>query len=258
MERGTTRYEGVPLWDELFHLPVDERLRRLRDPDRRAAFRQAIDNPNRDPAKGTTLPPPHWQTLVVEQAQSAANQALVGQPIAEIAERQGRHPADVFFDIAVADELRTVFHWSNETPAWHDVLRRAQRHPQMIVGVSDGGAHLDRDDGAAWSTHFLRQWWQDEKLWRLEEAIRLMTSVPAAVCGVGERGLLRPGWFADMMIFDPDALDVDGHLDHDRATGAARFRNVPKGYRATIVNGVPVVEHGEVTDERPGHVVRPI
>ena len=257
-ERGTTRYEGVPLWDELFHLSVDERLRRLADPDRREAFRHAIDHPNRDPAKGTTLPPPHWQTLVVQEALSDVNRPFVGLPIADIAARQGRHPADVLFDIAVADELRTVFHWSNETPAWHDVLRRAQRHPQMIVGVSDGGAHLDRDDGAAWSTYFLRQWWQDEKLWRLEEAIRLMTSVPAAVCGVGQRGVLRPGWFADVMIFDPDGLDVDGHLDRDRTTGAARFRNVPKGYRATIVNGVAVVEHGEVTGARPGHVVRPI
>src|ERR1700730_6469425 len=94
-----TRSEGVPLWDELFHLPVDERLRRLADPDRRAAFRQAIDNQNGDTAKGQTLPPPHWKPLVVQEAVSPANQPLVGLPIAEIAGRQGRHPADVLFDI---------------------------------------------------------------------------------------------------------------------------------------------------------------
>jgi N-acyl-D-aspartate/D-glutamate deacylase len=257
LERGTTRYEGVPLWDELFHLPLDERRRRMADPDRRPAYRQAVDNPNRDPSKGSTLPPLNWETLRVEEARSEATQGYAGRSIADIARQQRRHPADTLFDIALADDLRTVFHWSSETPAWYDVLRRAQRHPQMIVGISDGGAHLDRDDGAAWSTYFLRQWWQDEHLWRLEEAVRLMTIVPAGVCGVAGRGLLRPGWFADIAIFDPDALDVDGRLDHDRATGASRFRNVPKGFRATIVNGVPVVEHGEATGERPGHLVRP-
>ena len=78
-------------------------------------------------------------------------------------------------------------------PAWRELLREVQRHPQMIVGVSDGGAHLDFDDGAEWSTHFLATWWRAERVWRLEEAIRRITAIPAAVLGLTDRGLLKPG-----------------------------------------------------------------
>ena len=96
------------------------------------------------------------------------------------------------FDIALADP-DAIFHWTNETPAWRELLREVQQHPQMIVGVSDGGAHLDFDDGAEWSTHFLATWWREEHIWRLEQAIRLITAIPAAVLGLTDRGLLHPG-----------------------------------------------------------------
>lgn len=255
--KGTTRYEGVPLWMELFSMDLEERKRRLADPELRPAFRHAVDNPNRDGSKGSTIPPPHWDVMPVSEVFCDANQRYLGRVVGEIARTEGRHPADVMLDIALADDLRTVFYWSNETPGWHDVLCRAQKHPQMILGVSDGGAHVTRDDAAAWSTFFLKRWVQQEKLWRLEEAIRLMTIVPALVCGIAERGLLSPGWRADMMIFDPDGLEVECGLDTDQVTGVPRFRAVSKGFRATIVNGVPVVENGEVSGERPGQVVRP-
>jgi N-acyl-D-amino-acid deacylase len=128
----------------------------------------------------------------------------------------------------------------------------------MVVGVSDGGAHLDFDDGAEWSTHFLVTWWREEKLWRLEEAIRRITALPAAVVGLTDRGLLQAGRPGDVFIFDPDELDLGiRRVEPDVFTGAARFRSVPKGVRATIVNGSIVVDNGERTGETPGQVVRP-
>jgi N-acyl-D-aspartate/D-glutamate deacylase len=254
---GTTRYEGVPLWAELFTLPVEERIRRMSDPERREAYRQAVDKPNLDGSQGSTLPPPVWEVLTVDEVKHADNQRMVGRSLAEIARSEGRHPADSMFDIALRDNLETVFHWSNETPGWHEVVRDAQHHPNMLVGISDGGAHLERHDGGAWSTLFLMKWWKGEQLWRLEDAIRLMTSVPAAACGITERGTLRPGFAADLMIFDPDKLGVQGGADRDRVTGTHRFRYTPTGFKATIVNGVPVVEDGHVTGELPGHVITP-
>ena len=151
-----------------------------------------------------------------------------------------------------------MFHWSNETPAWRELLRDVQRHPQMVMGVSDGGAHLAWDDGAEWSTYFLTTWWQQEQLWRLEEAIRLMTSVPANVIGLRDRGVLAAGRPADVFLFDPDRLAVGTcELDVDARTGLERFRSVPVGIRATIVNGVIVVDDGKPTGAIPGQVVRP-
>ena len=184
--------------------------------------------------------------------------AQLGRGIGAIASETGRHPADVLFDLALADDLETVFHWSNETPAWRDLLKDVQLHPQMIVGVSDGGAHLDRDDGQEWSTHFLATWWRAERVWRLEEAVRRITAIPAAILGLHDRGLLAVGRAADLFLFDPEAIDVGTcRQELDPVTGAPRFRAVPRGIAATIVNGRVVVEGGERTGLAPGVVVSP-
>lgn len=255
---GTSRYEGVPVWHQLMTASVEEKRRLLADPDERQRLRVAIDNPNMDPAKGSTLPPPFWESLRLSDTRVESDQQWLGRPMAEIAASTGRHPADVLLDLAVADDLEAVFHWSNETPAWRELLKDVQKHPQMIVGVSDGGAHLDRDDGQEWSTHFLATWWRSEQVWRLEEAIRLMTAVPAAILGLTDRGILATGWPADIFIFDPERIDVGTcRRQNDPVLGLPRFRGVPVGIRATIVNGEVIVEDGVRTEARPGQVVRP-
>ncbi|MDQ6695876.1 MAG: amidohydrolase family protein [Actinomycetota bacterium] len=256
--KGTTRYEGVPLWDAMLKLPHDDKRTQLSDAAHRARLRDAIDSPNKDAAVGSTLPPPIWESLRVAKVHAEVNQPFAGRVIGDLAGELGRHPADVMFDIALADDLQTVFHWSNETPAWRELLRDVQRHPQMVVGVSDGGAHLAWDDGAEWSTYFLKTWWQQEGLWRLEEAIRLMTSVPANVIGLRDRGVLAVGRPADVFLFDPMRLGVGTcDLAIDERTGMERFRSVPVGIRATIVNGAVVVDDGKPTGQCPGQVVRP-
>lgn len=258
LESGSSRYDGVPLWREMMALEPAERAAWMRSEDKRAELRAAIDSPNTDPAKGSTLPPPMWQVLRMVETNDAASQKYVGRNMTDIATELGTHPADVLFDLALAGDLKPVFHWSNETPEWRRLLRDVQRHPQMVVGVSDGGAHLDFDDGAEWSTHFLVTWWREERLWRLEEAVRRITALPAAVCGLVDRGLLQAGRAADVFVFDPDALDLGiRRMETDAVTGAPRFRSVPKGVRATIVNGVVVVDNGERTGALPGEVVRP-
>jgi N-acyl-D-aspartate/D-glutamate deacylase len=168
------------------------------------------------------------------------------------------HPADVMFDLALEDP-DAVFHWTNETPVWRELLREVQQHPQMIAGVSDGGAHLDFDDGAEWSTHFLVTWWRQERVWRLEEAIRRITALPAAVLGLTDRGLLQVGRPADVFVFDPERLALGRRRKgQDRVTGTPRFRSSVIGARATIVNGQIIVDDGQPTEARPGQVVRPL
>jgi len=134
-----------------------------------------------------------------------------------------------------------------------------QKHPAMIIGVSDGGAHLDRDDGSDWSTAFLAFWVRDRKLWSLEEGIRQLTQVPASLLGFESRGMLLPGFFADAFIFDPDTIELESKKQvRDFPGGEARYSARPRGIYWTIVNGVPIVENGEVlTANLPGHVVRP-
>jgi N-acyl-D-aspartate/D-glutamate deacylase len=257
LREGSSRYDGVPLWRELLGLDWTQRQERIADDDWRARLRDAIDHPNTDPARGSTLPPPIWAVLAVEETAAPQFTSLVGQSVGDVAASRGVHPADVMFDIALADP-DSVFHWTNETPVWRELLREVQRHPQMLAGVSDGGAHLDFDDGAEWSTHFLATWWRDEGVWRLEDAIRRITAIPAAVLGLTDRGVLQPGHPADVFIFDPERLALGRRRkEHDRVTGTVRFRSSAIGVRATIVNGVVVVDDGVPTGALPGQVVRP-
>jgi N-acyl-D-aspartate/D-glutamate deacylase len=194
----------------------------------------------------------------VSQTFDDSTARFAGRTITDIAAELGKHAADVMFDIALVDDLNTVFHWSNETPAWRELLKDVQRHSQMIVGVSDGGAHLDRDDGQEWPSHFLATWWRTEQVWTLEEAIAQITSVPASILGLHDRGRLEVGLPADIYIFDPEQIGAGTcRQETDAVTGAARFRAVPVGAIATLVNGIAVVENGSATGELPGVVVRP-
>ena len=133
-----------------------------------------------------------------------------------------------------------------------------QRDPHILVGTSDGGAHLDRDDGAEASSYFLRWWVREWGAFSLEEGVRQLTSVPAAACGLTGRGTLEPGGAADIAIFDPSTIGPgEKYVAHDFPNGAARWVSRPVGVHATIVNGVPVVVDGELdTDGRPGQIVR--
>ena len=130
----------------------------------------------------------------------------------------------------------------------------------MIVGTSDGGAHLDRDDGAEAHTWFLQHWVREWGGFTLEEGVRQITAIPAALCGFTDRGLLLVGYAADIMIFDPDTVGPDQKvLAHDFPNGAARWTSKPQGVHATIVNGVPIVIDGELQADAglPGQVLTP-
>ncbi|NNE72992.1 MAG: amidohydrolase family protein [Acidimicrobiales bacterium] len=251
-------YLSVPSWVEMLALPHDERVKALHDPERRAVLRHAVENYNRDPELGTTTPPPMWHTVHVQNVHDGANAALVGRSLADIADERGEAPADVMLDLALSEDLRTGFRWNWETDEWRAAVREAQLDPRMIIGTSDGGAHLARDDAADWSSWFLRNWVLDRAVWSLEDGIRQITQVPAAIIGIGDRGTLQPGRWADIMIFDPDRIDAGRkEFVRDLPGGAGRFKAWPEGVHATIVNGVPAVVDGEPTGRLPGRVTSP-
>ena len=130
----------------------------------------------------------------------------------------------------------------------------------MIIGTSDGGAHLDRDDGAECSSYFLRYWVREWGAWTLEEGIRQLTQWPAALCGFSDRGMVRPGFAADLMVFDPDTIGpAEKEIVHDFPNGEARYVSKPEGMHATIVNGIPIVLDGDLVGDGalPGQVLRP-
>ncbi len=256
---GTTLYEGVPAWDRVVAPTVADRVERLADPAVRAAMRDAVEHPNRDPDRGSTLPPPHWDVLLVGRVEDPGLTGAVGRSIADLATERGVAPADAMLDLALADGLATEFRWVTETPEWMAAVEEAQHDPHMLVGTSDGGAHLSRDDGSDYSTYFLGRWVLDKSQWTLEQGIRQITHVPATVLGLRDRGLVAPGYHADLFVFDRDEIRRPARKEYvrDLPGGIGRFQAYPSGVRATIVNGVPIVVDGKLTDRLPGEVVTP-
>jgi N-acyl-D-aspartate/D-glutamate deacylase len=259
---GTKLYEGALEFNRIFTeaSSVEDRAALLRDPAFRDAIRTSVECPNRDAAKGPTLPPPHWDVVLVNKVSRPENDKFVGRTLTDIAAELGTHPTDVMLDIALSEDLSTEFLWKTETEEWIEGTKVAQADPHMLVGTSDGGAHLDRDDGAEASSYFLRYWVREWEGFTLEEGVRQLTAVPAALCGIIDRGVLLPGYAADIMIFDPDTISPSYKaFVHDFPNGAGRWVSKPDGVHATIVNGVPIVLDGELQTDAglPGKVIRP-
>jgi N-acyl-D-aspartate/D-glutamate deacylase len=253
--RGTSLFDGVFHWRELSDLPVAERLARMRDAAFRANLRDGLDHPNTDSKKGSTLPPPAMSRVFVDR--STVNPGLVGKSIAELAEARRQHAADVMCELSVADGLETQFLWNSESAPWIEANAESQRNLHMIVGTGDGGAHADRDDGAEWSTYYLRSWLLERKLFSLEEGVRRLTHLPAVVCGLRGRGMIARGYHADVMMFDPTRIGLGKkQLVRDMPGGEERWQVLPEGVVRVLVNGEPIVEQGKLTGARPGRVLR--
>ncbi|TMA53634.1 MAG: amidohydrolase [Deltaproteobacteria bacterium] len=253
--RGTSLFDGVFHWRDLGALPPAERVARLRDASVRVQLRSGLDHPNTDGSRGSTLPPPSMSAVFVDR--SVADPGAVGKSLATLARERGVHPSDVMCELAAADDLETQFVWNSESPAGAEANAEAQRNPHMIVGTGDGGAHADRDDGAEWSTYYLRTWLLERKLLSLEEGVRRITHLPAMVTGLKGRGLIARGFHADLMLFDPVRIALGKkQLVRDMPGGEERWQVLPEGIVRVIVNGETIVEDGALTGARPGRVLR--
>lgn len=254
-KRGTSLYDGVFHWRDLSAMPFDARLAAMRDPGFREKLRFGLDHPNTDGGRGSTLPPPPLTNVFVDRSQ--ADPAAVGKTLAELARERGVHAADVVCEIAAADRLETQFLWNSENPAWAAANAASQQSAHMIIGTGDGGAHADRDDGAEWSTYYLRSWLLDRKLFSLEEGVRRITHLPATIAGMRGRGLLARGYHADLVLLDAARLRLGKkRLVRDLPGNGERWQVHPEGVVRVVVNGETIVEDGKLTGAKPGQVLR--
>jgi N-acyl-D-aspartate/D-glutamate deacylase len=179
--------------------------------------------------------------------------------VADIALERGQTPTDALFDIVIADELRTVL-WpenrDNSEEAWK-LRAEAWEDPHILLGGSDAGAHLDRMCGSAYTSEFLGQCLRGHKLLSVERAVQLITQVPADLFGLRERGRIQTGYFADLVILDPETVGR-GEIRRARDLPDNSFRLTadPIGVKRVFVNGKPIVADGVPTGLRPGNILR--
>ncbi|MCB2064737.1 MAG: amidohydrolase family protein [Novosphingobium sp.] len=251
-------WQACGLWHAMTKMPIEARRALLRDSEAREQMRFGIENPNTDPSKGTIIPPPQWPVVFVESSPTLPEEKHQNKSIAQLAEEADVAPGDFALDLALADDFATKLRWRMTGPEWDASVAATQTDERMIIGTSDGGAHLAKDDQADWSSYFLGVWVRERKVWSLEEGVRQITQVPAGILGFHDRGTLRVGGWADLMVFDEDEIGpLRKEFVKDLPGGVGRYKAYGKGVYATVVNGEPIVLNGELTGRLPGVVVTP-
>jgi N-acyl-D-aspartate/D-glutamate deacylase len=193
--------------------------------------------------------------MVVEEPKLAKNRGLAGKHIAEIAKAQGKSPVDAFLDLAVEENLDTVFS-RGEINMDTEAVAQILGSPYAVVGLSDGGAHVQFHSNVSNPTRLLGYWVRQKQIMSLEHAVRRLTFDSASAFGIYDRGLVQPGMAADLVVFDPDTVSpVREDVVHDFPANGWRMRELAEGIHYTVVNGEVLMEKGEHTGNLPGRVL---
>jgi N-acyl-D-aspartate/D-glutamate deacylase len=247
-------FDEMPEWREVLTAPEPERSRRLADPALRARLQTEWDD---DAVRAVAF---DLGSLEVEAVRDAKHAGWVGCSVAELARERGTGKLDTFLDLALAEGLQTSFRTRNDGEAAQRFIRHIVetgiQDPIVMAGSSDGGAHLASFTGADYPTRLLAEWVPAGVI-SLEQAIWRLTGMPATVHGLRDRGFLRAGAWADVVVYDPATLAAgEAYLKRDFPADTERYVVDATGYRAVVVNGEVLLEGGVHTGALPGHVLR--
>ncbi len=248
-------FDALAGWADLFLLPIEERMRKLEDP----VYRKELDRGAQSEESGMLRTYARWDEMIVDEVFEAANESFKGKTLGEIGKQQNKSAFDAMLDLALSEELRTLFlpvaiggdpaSWAVRGKLWHD--------DRTVIGASDAGAHLDMIDTFAQTTQVLGNGVRRFGLISLEEAVRQLSDVPAQLLGLRDRGRLEAGWIADIVIFDADRVDTGPVYGRKDLPGeAVRLYADAIGIEHVIVNGVQTILDGVHTGALPGTVMR--
>ncbi len=245
----------MPDWGPILGLPVEERIAKLRDPETRRFMEARAASPD----AGVFARLTGWDTYVIGDTFSEANEGLSGRRVGDIAAERGTGAFDTLLDIVIADDLRTVL-WPGATDAdpesW-ELRRQAWDHPSVMLGGSDAGAHLDCMQGANYPTRFLADCLRGRKLTTVEHAVHLLTQVPAELFGLRDRGVIAEGAHADLVLFDPERIESEMlSMVDDLPGNTSRLFAGSVGVNHVFVSGVEVVRDSRATGALPGSIIR--
>ena len=243
---------SLEAWQALMGAPPEVLAATLREPGFRDRFRAGLATPRRG-----KLFYGDWRRVEVALAARPEHAALEGLTIAEIAGRQRRDPVDVFFDLALAEDLAT--HYSAKLLNVDEAaVEPLLKHPASLISLSDAGAHLAHMCDAGFGLRLLGYWSRERGVFGLGEAVHELTARPAAVYRLADRGRIAAGAWADLMLFDPARVGVSAPLRrHDLPGGASRLVREAQGLHGVWVNGVQVFDGRDYLplDPPPGRVL---
>jgi N-acyl-D-aspartate/D-glutamate deacylase len=250
-------FDVLPAWQRLRHLPLEEQKKRLADP---ATRRQLIADEERMKPRDNVLQGGGAATTDPRKPDYANLYAMKGvdwddPTVAQLSAQRGKHPVEVMIDLALEhDDQVFVQPLVNEDP--HEVLGML-KHPRTLATFSDSGAHVCQEMGSSLQTHMLSYWVRAKGAFTLEEAVRKLTFDNASAWELNDRGLVRTGYKADLVLFD-EARVKPGMptVETDLPGGARRLVQKAEGIAATVVNGEVTLEDGKATGRVPGRLLR--
>lgn len=250
-------FDVLPAWREIRSLPIEEQKRRLAEPQVRARLiaAEAAMKPRDRVLQGggaaTTDPrKPDYDNLFPMMSVDWDDPS-----VGELARRENKNPVEIIIDLALANADRMfVQPIVNERPT--DVLNLL-KHPRTLATFSDSGAHVCQEMGSSLQTHLLNYWVRKRQQFTLEEAVRMLTFDNASAWELPDRGLLRTGYAADLVVFDEGQVKPRlPTVENDLPGGARRLVQKADGIVATIVNGAVAIENGEASGETAGVVLK--
>ena len=260
-------FDNLPAWNEATVGSLEERKAKLADPGRRAGLRADMDRARsvlpqaddgrRGDGEAGQIQMFRWNETLIDDVHLEKNKHLKGRTVAEVAKELGKHPVDTLLDLAVEEDLKTEFNMQGLINNNEEAVAEIIKHPLTILGASDGGAHTKFLTTGRYPTHFLAHWVRDKQVMTIEEAHwRLSTMVGWAI-GIRDRGWLREGMPADIVVYDFDKLAVRP-METVRDLPDGDWRRVQKadGYRFIIVNGQVTFEDNVCTNALPGKLLR--
>ena len=247
-----TPFDKWDVWKDLRSLPLDEQKARLKDPALKAQLIASASAEYKGPrVVGAEARPPKWD-WVYPMADMAQNHPSM----AELAARKGVHPVELMIDLSLEHDFDIYFRQpiANED---QDHVLEMMKHPRSAITFSDSGAHVAQIMDSSLQTHLLSHWVRDREAFTLEEAVRQITYNTATLWGLHDRGLIRTGMAADLVVFDPDTIGPRlPEVAHDLPAGAKRLKQTADGIKHTVVNGEVLLTDNEYTGATPGRLLR--
>lgn len=248
----TTPMDKLAVWSELRAKPLAEQKAAFQDPAVRQQLIQAFENaPRGERTVGAEARRADFNRMFV-----MTKPTLPFPSVADMAKERGVHPIELMLDLAVETDMRIMFNQPLANEDQEEVLKM-MKHPHSVVTFSDSGAHVSQIMDSSLQTHLLSYWVRERQEVSLEEAVNMLTFVPASHWGLQGRGLIREGYLADINVFD--AATVAPRMPvvkYDLPAGARRLVQKSDGIKATVVNGRVVLRDSEPTGALPGSLLR--
>ena len=256
-------YDIFPNWVQPLVGTPEERMIKLMDPSNRALMREDVEKARRERTIDTISPELYrvdWDRLRVREVANERNGRFEGMTINQLAAATGKDPLDAYLDLAVDEQLETRFTYPQDPPEsqMQQLIERITG-PYGHVSVSDGGAHVRYQVSAEWPVFLLTRFIREKEIMSLEQAHYKMSNLPAWLASFKDRGVLKIGAWADIMVYDFDNLGLmyeDPIVEADLPGGESRFIQKAKGMRYTLVNGAVTFEDNVCSGALPGKLLR--